>query len=71
MKNKTDVDREDGCGGSGRDDGDEDEQQLERKEAHREALNNDDVDMKIILKIMMRITDPLIKEEIRQRSILK
>lgn len=51
--------------------GDEQEQQLERKEVHKEALNNDDVVMKIILKIMMRITDPLIKEEIKQRSIPK
>ncbi|KAM7382536.1 hypothetical protein PAMP_002263 [Pampus punctatissimus] len=55
---------------SSRDDGDEHEQELERKKAHSKALNNDDVDMKIILKITMRITDPLIKEEIRQRSIL-
>lgn len=40
------------------------------KAAQQEAWNNDDVDMKTILKIMMRITDALIKEEIRQRSIL-
>lgn len=57
--------------GSGRNNGHEHEQQLNMKEEHGEALNNDDVDMKIILKIMMRITDALIKEEIRQRSILK
>lgn len=56
--------------GSGRNNGDEHEQQLNMEE-HGEALNNDDVHMKIILKIMMRITDALIKEEIRQRSILK
>lgn len=58
-------------GGSGRDDGDEHEKQLVMKEEQQEALNDDDVHMKIILKIMMRITDALIKEEIRQRLILK
>lgn len=41
------------------------------EEEQGEALNNDDVDMKIILKIMMRITDALIKEKIMQRSIPK
>lgn len=56
---------------TGRDDGDEHEQQLKMEEEQGEALNNDDVDMKIILKIMMRITDALIKEKIMQRSIPK
>ncbi len=58
-------------GGSGGDDGDEHEKQLTMKEEQREASYDDDRDMKIILKIMMRITDALIKEEIRQRLILK
>lgn len=53
------------------DDGDEHEQQPKMKEEQGKALNTDDVDMKTILKIMMRITDALIKEEIAQRSILK
>lgn len=58
-------------GGSSRDDGDEREQRLKMKEERGEALKNDDVDMMIILRIMMRITDVVIKEEIRQRLILK
>lgn len=59
-------------GSSGTDDGEGDdrERQLKMKAARREAWNDDDVDVRTILKIMMRITDALIKEEIRQRSIL-
>ena len=53
-------------GGSGRDDGGEHEEQ-----EHRQALNNGCGYADYIKKIMMRITDALIKEEIRQRSILK
>lgn len=59
-----------GSGGTDDGGGDDREQQLKMRTARREAWNNHDVDMKTILKIMTRITDALIKEEIRQRSSL-
>lgn len=50
---------------------DEHEHQLERKEEHEEALDNDDVDMMILKIMIMMTTDPLIKDKIRQRLILQ